>query len=73
MTKLEVRYKLTRQIGDEKLMEAISRVSGVYGLGPARLSPGLDLLTVEFDASRLTEGEVEDYLRRFGLPIERLE
>ena len=69
MTKIELHYNLTRKLDDEKLMEAVSRAHGVYGIYKVALSPSLDSLRVEYDASRLTPEEVEDWLRRLGLPV----
>ncbi len=69
MTKVELHYRLTHKLQDEKLMDAVSRLHGVYGMGKVTLAPTLDALTVEFDASRLTADEVEDWLKRFGLPV----
>ena len=36
-----------------------------------QLAPSLDKLVVEYDASRLSEKDVEAVLLRFGLPIQR--
>jgi allophanate hydrolase subunit 1 len=35
------------------------------------LAPSLDRLLVEYDASRLSEKDVEAVLQRFGLPVQR--
>ena len=69
MTKVQLNYRLTRKLDDEALMDAIGRAHGVYGFARVTLSPGLDALTVEYDASRLNANEVEDWLRRSGLPV----
>ena len=70
MTKIELRYKLSHKVDDEKLMEAVSRIHGVYGMLRVALAPALDALAVEYDASRLTQLDVEEVLRRHNLPIE---
>lgn len=70
MTKVELRYKLTAPVADERLMDAVGRLHGVYGFMLVRLAPTLDAITVEYDASRLNAPEVEDYMRRFGLPVQ---
>jgi hypothetical protein len=70
MTKVELRYKLLHKVSDEKLLDAISRVHGVYGMARVSLTPALDALVVEYDASRLNRLEVEEILRRQNLPIE---
>jgi hypothetical protein len=69
MTKVQLRYKLTHKLEDEALMEAVARAHSVYGFSRVTLAASLDALTVEYDASRLTADEVEDWLRRMGLPI----
>jgi hypothetical protein len=42
-----------------------------YGIQRVQLAPSLDRLHVEYDASRLSEKDVEAVLQRFGLPIQR--
>ena len=70
MTKVQLQYRLTRALDDEALMDAIARLHGVYGIASVRLAPTENALTVEFDASRLNPSEVEDWMRRLGLPVE---
>jgi hypothetical protein len=72
MTKVQVRYELAGPV-DEALMEAIARAHGVYGLQWIRLSPQLDSLVVEYDASRLTLDDVDHALRTAGLAVRRVE
>ena len=50
---------------------AIGDVHSWYGIERVQLAPSLDRLLVEFDASRLSEKDVEAVLQRFGLPIQR--
>jgi hypothetical protein len=69
MTKVQLYYKLTRKLDDDALMDAVARAHGIYGIARVMLSPELDALTVEYDASRLNPNEVEDWLRRSGLPV----
>ena len=68
MTKVQLRYDLMRPM-DENMMEQIARAHGVYGL--LRVSPGdsLDKLVVDYDASRLSELDVETVLHNAGIPI----
>ena len=68
MTKVQLRYDLLRPL-DEKLMEQIAWVHGVYGILRVSLAPSMDKLTVEYDASRLSPKEVDHVLHRAGLPI----
>jgi hypothetical protein len=50
-------------------MEQIARAHTFYGILRISLSHTLDRLTVEYDASRLSPLEVENYLRQLGLPV----
>jgi allophanate hydrolase subunit 1 len=68
MTKVQLEYELHRPLtdADEK---AIRDVHSQYGMQRVQLAPSLDKLCVEYDASRLTEQDVEATLARLGLPI----
>jgi hypothetical protein len=68
MTKVQLQYDLLRPI-DDHLMEQIARAHTFYGMLRIALSPTLDKLTVEYDASRLSPLEVENYLRQLGIPV----
>jgi hypothetical protein len=70
MTKVQLHYKLTRPLNEEDL-EGVSKVHGFYGIVRVKPSAALDEVTVEYDASRLLQREVEATLARFGIPIER--
>ncbi len=68
MTKVQIHFDLERPL-DDHLLDCISAVHGVYGMG--RVIPGTDLkhILVDFDASRLSPAEVEAILRRTGIPV----
>jgi hypothetical protein len=68
MTKVQLRYDLMRPL-DEAMMEQLARVHGVYGIVRVRPSESLDKLIVDYDASRMSEMEVETVLHKAGLPI----
>jgi len=70
MTKVQLEYNLVRPLTDSDAA-AVADVHSWYGIQRVQLSPSLDKLSVEYDASRLTEKDVEAVLLRFGLPIER--
>ena len=70
MTRVELEYKLLRSLTDAD-SKAISDVHGWYGFHHVKVAPTLDKISVDFDASRLTEKDVEAVLVRFGVPIER--
>jgi copper chaperone CopZ len=44
-------------------------VHSTYGIARVRVEPSLEKLTVDYDASRLMEREVESILTRHGIPI----
>lgn len=72
MTKVQLEYTLTRAL-DDRLLESINRVHGVYGINYIQVAPTLDALTVEYDASRLNPREVQDVLFKAGIPVKQKE
>ena len=70
MTKVQLEYELHRPLTDAD-ETAIRDVHSKYGILRVQLAPSLDKLYVEYDASRLTEEDVEATLARPGLPIKR--
>jgi hypothetical protein len=68
MTKVTLHYDLTRPLTDRDL-EGISDLHSKYGLARVQLSPKLDKLIVDYDASRLLKLDVEAALMRHGIPI----
>ena len=70
MTKVTVQYDLMQPL-DDAGAEAITRAHSVYGIARVRLAPSLDRITVDFDASRLSEKDVENSLINVGVAIRR--
>jgi hypothetical protein len=68
MTKVQVTYKLFRPLTDADFSN-IARIHSVYGILAARMKATLDELFVEYDASRLSAGDVRSKLEQHGLPI----
>ena len=68
MTKVQLEYDLLRPI-DEPLLEQIARAHGIYGILRISLTPSLNRLMIEYDASRLSPLEVETVLHRMGIPV----
>ena len=68
MTKVETAYRLSRALSEQD-REAISRAHSVYGIFAIRVQPSLEELSVEFDASRLSELEVQAILEQHGIPV----
>ncbi|MBZ5607061.1 MAG: hypothetical protein LAP38_02290 [Acidobacteriia bacterium] len=70
MTKVQLDYDLERPLTDTDAT-GVANVHSWYGMQRVQLAPSLDKLRVEYDASRLSEQDVEAVLVRFGLPIKR--
>ncbi len=68
MTKITLRFQLLAAL-DERLMTNIARAGSVYGLARVQVTPKLDGLIVDFDASRLTVYDVERELGKAGVPV----
>jgi hypothetical protein len=68
MTKVDITFKLARDLNDRDL-EQISHIHSVYGILMARLLPSGDGLFIEYDASRLSPLEVRGTLEQHGLPL----
>ena len=70
MTKVQLEYDLVRPLTDQDA-DGIGDVHSWYGIERVQIAPSLDRLMVEYDASRLSEKDVEAVLQRFGLPVQR--
>jgi hypothetical protein len=70
MTKVQLSYDLVRPVTDVDA-EAVARAHSVYGIARVQLAPTLDRILVDYDASRLSEKDVEAALIRTGVPIRR--
>jgi len=70
MTKVQLEYDLVRPLTDADA-SGVADVHSWYGIQRVQLTPSMDKLLVEYDASRLSEKDVEAVLQRFRLPIKR--
>lgn len=70
MTKVQLQYDLIRPLNDSDAGR-VADVHSWYGIMRVQLGPTMDKLAVEYDASRLSEKDVEAVLQRFGLPVKR--
>ena len=70
MTKVEIHYDLVRPLTDADA-GAIADVHSWYGMTRVRPTRDMKSIDVEYDASRLSEKDVEAVLVRFGIPIRR--
>jgi hypothetical protein len=70
MTKIQLEYDLVRPLTDQDAA-GIADAHSWYGIQRVQVMPSLDKIFVEYDASRLSEKDVESVLHRFHLPIKR--
>ena len=68
MTKVQTKYRLSRPL-DDAALQAISRATSIYGIHAVKLTPTMDAVTVEYDASRLKPVHVAPALAGAGLPV----
>jgi hypothetical protein len=70
MTLVEVTYELPGPLSDQQL-RALASFSNTYGLRRFRVNEQLHCISLEYDASRLTEREVAQVLRSARIPVQR--
>ena len=70
MTKLELQYELERPLSDDDAV-AVADIHSVYGFMRVTLASSMDRIAVDYDASRLSERDVESWLIRYRIPIKR--
>lgn len=70
MTKVLLEYDLVRPLTDGDA-QAIADVHSFYGIVRVKPAADQDKVSVEYDASRLSEKDVEATLQRFRIPIQR--
>jgi hypothetical protein len=68
MTKVTLHYNLARPLTEPEL-GSVANLPSTYGIARVEVAPGLDKLTVDYDASRMMKTDVESVLHRHGLPI----
>ena len=68
MTKLELHFKIGKLNPD--VLQRLGNLGSTYGILRVALSPQKTELTIEFDATRLQEKDVEAVLARTGVPVE---
>ena len=69
MTKVQTRFSLRRPLEEPELAR-LADVHSKYGILKIQLTPAMDGLAVEYDATRLRPPEVEAALADAGIPIE---
>jgi len=71
MTKVQIHFRLQKPL-DALLLQRIAETHTLYGIYHVEVSPSLDNVTVEYDATRLRPAEVELALSSAGIPVERV-
>jgi hypothetical protein len=69
MTLVDASFRYNLPPGEAE-MGALNAARDVYGIRAIRMDERERTLTVEFDASRLSEEQIESLLRRAGVDIE---
>lgn len=70
MTLLDVSFRYNLPPGETE-MRALSAARDVYGIRAIRIDEKERAVRVEYDASRLSDEQVESLLRRAGVDIEQ--
>ncbi len=70
MTKVQLHYPLVRPLDDSDF-DAVARATSYYGIVRVKVAATLDAVEVDYDASRLSEKDVEASLQRAGIPVAR--
>lgn len=63
-----MRFRLEKPLDDSSL-NYLAAAHAIYGIHRLKLSPAMDELFVEYDATRLRPAEVENALASAGVPI----
>ena len=69
MTKVQAQFKLVKPLGAE-LTKRLADTSSLYGILRLHLDPLQEDLTVEYDATRLKEKDIEATLKRAGVAVQ---
>jgi hypothetical protein len=68
MTKVQIRFRLAQPL-DEAALPKLATASAIYGIQKLKLSPALDAVEVEYDATRLKQADVVSALSAAGVPV----
>lgn len=69
MTKVQIRFRFERPL-DEIQLQRLADARVFYGIFGVKLNPSMDVVTVDYDASRLGPKEVESALAGAGIPVQ---
>jgi len=68
VTKVQTRFRLQRPLDDSSL-PLLAAAHAIYGIQKLKLSPAMDAVEVEYDATRLKAADVLNALSAAGVPV----
>ncbi len=68
MTQMDVKFRYEHHPTEESML-AISKLKEVYGIRRVLIDEEWKIITIEYDATRLTVAVVEQMLRRGGIDV----
>ncbi len=68
MTQLDVMYRYGAAPAEASMM-ALGRVREVYGVRAVRVDEAAKTVRIEYDATRLSEAVIHQFLRRCGIDV----
>ena len=68
MTKVQIRFRVQKAL-DDAMLRRISDAHALYGIQHVKVDPSLEVITVEYDATRLRPEEVQAALAGAGIPV----
>jgi hypothetical protein len=68
VTKVQIRFRLQKAL-DESSLSHLAAASAIYGIQRLKLSPAMDSVEVEYDATRLKPADVVSALSMAGVPV----
>ncbi len=69
MTKVQIRFRLEKPL-DEPMMGRIAEAHAIYGIMRVQVTPSIEEIVVDYDASRLMKEVVGRALKRGGIPVQ---
>ncbi|MGN6594152.1 MAG: hypothetical protein ACTHJX_14760 [Terriglobales bacterium] len=66
MTTMDITYRYLGPLGEEQI-QALSRLSDVYGIRALRVDESADALSIEYDATRFNAERVAALVRACGV------
>jgi copper chaperone CopZ len=65
---VQIRFRLLKPLDDASFPQ-LAAASSIYGIQKLKLSPAMDAVEVEYDATRLKTADVVKALSAAGVPV----